>query len=150
MVTLFDVSYSVFKDAASFSTVYYYINPKQDGYILGTGNQSVVYYTRITESIDISDFAINIEPNAILVNKEGDALASPTIFQTGQLQIRYDIQESNTNFIYIGKARLNVPTNVAGWTITRFTLNNDGVSTQKNITAQDTAIWDNRALEVYN
>lgn len=146
MVQIFYVSYTVFKDAAEFATTYYHINPGLDGYALGTGNKQIVYATRISSTSDISDFAINIEPTAVVVTQEEDTLASPTIQQTGILQSQFEFTSS---FIYVGKAKPNVATSAVGWTIQRFALDSGGDVTNKQVTTQDDAIWDTRAVESY-
>ena len=56
MVTLFDVSYTTFKQAAELYTIYYAPTPVGDGYILGTGNAEVVYTVTIRDSSDIINF----------------------------------------------------------------------------------------------
>lgn len=147
MVQIFRVSYAVFKDAANIATVYYHVNPKDDGYVLGTGNDKIVYSTKIKEAADIADFALTLEPSAILVGIEEDVLASPTIAQTGILQFEYDL--TGASFLYIGKAKPGVLPSVAGWTIQRFAIDSDGNVLDKKRTFQDTAIWDNRVIETY-
>jgi hypothetical protein len=148
MVTIFNnISYTIFKDAATNAEVYYHINPKGDGYTLGTGNSDIIYGTRIKDPADIADFAATLESSAILVNKEEDVLASPSLAQTGTLQVQYDL--SDDNFIYIGKARPGIATNAIGWTIERYT-KVSGVATDKKTTVQNDAVWVDRSVENYN
>lgn len=146
MVQIFRISYDLFKDAAEFSTVYFHVNAQNDGYTLGTGNSKVVYSARIKTAGEIGDFAATLEPNAILVDIEADVEASPTIVQTGLLQKQFDF---TTSFIFIGTAKLNTLTSTVGWTIQRFSLDSSGDVTEKRITFQDTAIWDNKASELF-
>lgn len=145
MVNIFNVSYTVFKNASLLTPIYYFATPKADGYILGTGTNEIVYKTNIRNGSDVDDFIDNLLPTAHQVEKEDDVLALPTFTVFEQLQTQYDIGD---DVIYIGYARCGIATDVIGWTIKRFILEN-GVVTNKKITAAFLAIWENRTSEEY-
>ncbi len=142
MPTILNVSYSVFKTAVDYFTVYYTDLPV--GYFAGCGNSEIVYTTKVEDSADITDFDTNILPDAISVALEDDVIASPTLKYISKTT-RYDITDT---VIYTGIANQGTAENAVGWTITKteFTA---GDPTSKTQTKTESAIWDNRALETY-
>jgi hypothetical protein len=143
MVSIFDVSYTVFKDASDLFQVYYYNHP--DGYIAGCGSAQFIYVSKILDAADISDFITNLLPSATSVEKEDDVLASPTLGVRENTQSRFDIQD---DVIYVGSAPANTSDGSAEWTIKKFTLV-DGLATDKKTTAVGSATWTNRDSETY-
>jgi len=143
-ITLFDVSYTIFKEAAALYTIYYIPTPSLDGYVLGCGSPEVVYHTRINGA-DKTDFINTLLPISILSEKEGDIYARPSISQNGNLQQQYEITDT---VIYVGSAKQGVATSSIGWTIKRF-LFVDGNPTEKGTTLADNAVWDDRASSSY-
>jgi len=147
MVDIFDVSYTVFKEAATRYTVHYFSRPALDGYTLGTGNKDVVYTTNIVESSDVNDFINNLLLTADESEKEGDVLAKPTLSTQGNVQKQYDL--TDPSFLYIGTAKPGVATSSIGWTIIRHALDNNGTVVDKKSTVADIAVWDDKILENY-
>jgi len=148
MVEIFQVSYNVFKQAAQTTTVYYFpiTEVSLDGYVLGTGTIDFVYTSKITSPSDVADFITLLFPTSILTELEGDVLALPTI-QVNNVESRFDV--SGTSFFYIGSAPPGTADSAAEWTIKRFALDAEGNPTDKRITAQNAAVWDDRATETY-
>ena len=144
MVTLFDVSYAVFKEAAELYTIYYASTPSADGYVLGCGSPDIIYHTRI-KGVDKTDFIDTLLVISVLSEKESDVLARPTLTQNGNLQQQYEITDT---VIYVGSAKQGVATSSIGWTIKRF-LFVDGNPTEKGTTLADNAVWDDRAIETF-
>ena len=144
MVTIFDVSYTTFKEAAQFYTTYYVSTPSEDGYVLGCGSSEVIYTVVIKEP-DKTDFIDTLLLVSVLSEKEGDVYARPSLSQNGNLQQQYDITD---NIIYVGSAKQGVATSSIGWTIKRF-LFVDGNPTEKGTTLADNAVWDDRAFSSY-
>lgn len=146
MVDIFDVSYTVFKEAAARYTVYYYDVPESDGYVLGTGNGDVVYTVSISGA-DTTDFVNNLILTSEEAEKEGDVLARPTLASLGNLQSQYDLTDDN--FIYVGTAKPGVATSSIGWTILRYAKDANGNPIDQKTTVQDGAVWDDRSAETY-
>lgn len=149
MVDIFQVSYSVFKQAANAqTTVYHYPigTASADGYVLGTGTKDFVYWSKITDNSDINDFLITLLPTSNAVEMEDDALALPTLQVNNTIQ-RFDL--GGTDFLYIGSAPIGTLDSDPGWTINRHQLDSNGNVINKEKTAQNSGTWDDRVTETY-
>lgn len=150
MVEIFDVSYSVFKQAAQITTVYYLpiVQNGEDGYFAGTGDKIFVYTSKILDSGDVSDFIDTFvgDGYSVLVDKHDDVIASPTIQIFNNIK-RFDLTDDS--FIYVGSAEIGTLDSEAKWAIQRFQLDNNGNVIDKQVTRQNAAVWDNRTLEEY-
>lgn len=148
MTEVLRVSYNVFKQAAQITTVYYVpiVERSLDGYVLGTGNIDFVYVSKILDPTDVSDFIINLFPNAIAGELEDDVIALPTI-QTFNNISRFDLTADG--YFYVGSAPVSTLDSDNNWTIKRFVLDSDGNVISKNVTQQNAAVWDDRLGEQY-
>jgi hypothetical protein len=140
----FNISYSVFKSAATVLSVYY-VEKVNGSYFAAGGNNGILYVSNITDSGDITDFETDIKPGATSVVTEDDAMASALLSELFVTQ-RYDM--SDDTVVYVGTAVAGTANNAIGWTIKKTTIV-AGVATETKVTAKAVAIWNDRLTETY-
>lgn len=88
----------------------------------------------------------NSEAAFLALSSDGEMLTA-----TKNSQKKYDISDygAGTTYTYIGAAERGLATSSTGWTIKRFSFL-DGELREKTETDTQSAVWDNRAFEIYS
>lgn len=146
------LTYSSWKPTAYNKRIRYVETTSPTTYLAGYGQLGNVFISYITSAADVLDFETIFKTGSTLVETESDLNElSNSDAQIGKIDGRHKRSfEFSTSVIYIGYADIGVLESAAGWTIRKMVLDSNGNPTAETWTAVGTAIWNNRASEVYS
>jgi len=128
---------------------------------MSTGrNPSVILYDGYGTPVAVleGDVLFSNTPALLFAGEDENGLArfinvtSDGAIKTAEVGLRVQKQFDigGNDFMYIGTAEPGLATSSVGWSITRFELDNKKDPIDLKTTEPNTAVWDDRAIEIYS